>query len=82
MTSYLCNRKFFFSTTTVENLKRFGKELTNLLTDTPNEKEIICIYLAIDPKGQGDLQDHFGVLNDTIDYPDLCYQIVAQYNVT
>ena len=58
MTSYLCNRKFLFSTTTVENLKWFGKELTKLWMDTPNKKEIICIYLAIDPKGQGDLQDY------------------------
>ena len=26
--------------------------------NTPNEKDIICIYLEIDPKGQGDLKDH------------------------
>ena len=28
------------------------------MNGTSNEKEIICIYLAIDPQGQGDLQDH------------------------
>ena len=26
--------------------------------DKPNDKERICIYLAMNPKGQGDLQGH------------------------
>ena len=26
--------------------------------DRPNDKERICIYHAIDPKGQGDRQGH------------------------
>ena len=47
-----------FSTTTIENLKWFGHELTELWIDKSNNKERICIYLAIDPKGQRDLQCH------------------------
>ena len=47
-----------FSTTTVENLKWFGQELTEFWIDKSNNKERICIYLAIDPKGQRDLQCH------------------------
>ena len=38
-----------FSTTTVENWKWFGHELTELWIDKSNNKERICIYLAIDP---------------------------------
>ena len=45
-----------FSTTTVENLKWFGQELTELWKDKSNDKEKIFIYFAIDPKGQRDLQ--------------------------
>ena len=38
--------------------RRIEKELTKLWTAKPNDKERICVYLVIDPKGQGDLQDH------------------------
>ena len=47
-----------FLTTTVEKLKWFGQELTKLWKEKSNEKERIFIYLAIDPKGQCDLQGH------------------------
>ena len=47
-----------FSTTTLENLKWFGKQLRELWIDKSNDYERICIYLAIDPKGQRDLQCH------------------------
>ena len=47
-----------FSTTTVKNFKWFGKELTDLSKEKSNDKERIFIYLAIDPKCQGDLQGH------------------------
>ena len=48
----------FFSTTTVKNLKWFGQELTELWKEKSNDKERLFIYLAIDPKCQGDLHDH------------------------
>ena len=44
-----------FSTAAVENLKWFDQKLTELWQEKSNEKERIFIYLAIDPKGQGDL---------------------------
>ena len=47
-----------FSTTTVKKLKWFGKELTELWKENSNDKERIFIYLAIDPKCQGNLQGH------------------------
>ena len=47
-----------FSTTAVEKLKWFDQKLTELWKEKSNEKERIFIYLAIDPKGQGDLQGH------------------------
>ena len=47
-----------FSTTAVENLKWFDQKLTELWKEKSNEKKRIFIYLAIDPKGQGDLQGH------------------------
>ena len=47
-----------FSTTTVKNLKWFVQELTELWKEKSNDKERIFIYLAIDPKCQGDLQGH------------------------
>ena len=47
-----------FSTTTVKNLKWFGRELTQLWKEKSNDKERLFIYLAIDPKCQGDLQGH------------------------
>ena len=47
-----------FSTTTVKNLKWFGRELTELWKEKSNDKERWFIYLAIDPKCQGDLQSH------------------------
>ena len=47
-----------FSTTCVKNLKWFGQELTELFKEKSNDKERLFIYGAIDPKCQGDLQDH------------------------
>ena len=47
-----------FSTTTVKILKWFGKELTELWKENSNDKKRLFIYLAIDPKCQGDLQGH------------------------
>ena len=47
-----------FSTTTVKNLKWFGQELTELWKEKSNDKGRILIFLAIDPKCQGGLQDH------------------------
>ena len=47
-----------FLTTTVEKLKWFGQESTELWKEKSNEKETIFIYLASDPKGQVDLQGH------------------------
>ena len=44
------------STTTVDNLKLFGQELTELWIYKCNDEQRIWIYLAIDPKGQRDLQ--------------------------
>ena len=46
------------SMTTVDKLKTFGQELTELWTDEPSDKQRIGIYFAIDPKGQSDLQGH------------------------
>ena len=47
-----------FSTTTVKNLKWFGQELTEWWKEKSNDKGGIFIFLAIDPKCQGDLQGH------------------------
>ena len=47
-----------FSTTAVEKLKWLYKNLTELWKEKSNKKERIFIYLAIDPKGQVDLQGH------------------------
>ena len=33
---------------------------------------------SIDPKGQSDLQRHIIFIYDTVDYPDLCDQIVTK----
>ena len=53
-----------FSTTTFKKMKWFGKELTELWKENSNDKERIFIYLAIDPKCQGDLQGHMIFLYD------------------
>ena len=45
-----------FSTTNFKNLKWFGQELTELWNEKANDKGRILIFLAIDPKSQGDLQ--------------------------
>ena len=47
-----------FSTTNVKNLKWFGQDLTELWKEKSNNKGRILIFLAIDPKCQGDLQGH------------------------
>ena len=47
-----------FSITTVKHLKWFGQELTEWWKEKSNDKERIFIYLAIDPKCQGDLPGH------------------------
>ena len=47
-----------FSTTNVKNLKLFGQELTESWKEKSNDKGRILIFLAIDPKCQGDLQGH------------------------
>ena len=47
-----------FSTTTVKNLKWFGQELTQFWKEKSNDIERIFIYLSIDPKCHGDLQNH------------------------
>ena len=47
-----------FSTTTVKDLKWFGRELTELWKEKSNDKGRIFIFLAIDPKCQGDLQGY------------------------
>ena len=47
-----------FSTTNVKNLKWFGQELTELWKEKSNDKGRMLIFLAIDPKCQGDLQGH------------------------
>ena len=45
-----------FSTTTVKKLKWFGQELTELWKEKSNDKGRIFIFLAINPKCQGDLE--------------------------
>ena len=72
-----------FSTTTVENLKWFGHELTGLWIDKSSNKERICIYLAIDPKGQRDLQCHmiFDMSSTSYGLPRSLWPIVTQSNV-
>ena len=47
-----------FLTTTVDNLKLFGQELTELWIYKSNDKERIWVYLAIGLKGQRVLQCH------------------------
>ena len=47
-----------FLKTTVKNLKWFCQELTESWKEKSNDKGRIFIFLAIDPKCQGDLQGH------------------------
>ena len=72
-----------FSTTTVKNFEWFGRELMELWKEKSNEKERLFIYLAIDPKCQGDLQGHMIFLwpQSYMDYRDLSDKFVTLSNV-
>ena len=47
-----------FLTTTVWKIKVIWPRIDEVMKEKSNEKERISIYLASDPKGQGDLQGH------------------------
>ena len=64
-----------FSTTTVENLKWFGQELTELWKDKSNDKEKIFIYLTFK------VTWYFIWPQSHMDIPYLSDQIVTVSNV-
>ena len=72
-----------FSKTTDKKLKWFGQELTELWKEKSNDKGRIFIFLAINPKCQGDLEGQmiFYMTQSYMDYQDLSDQFVAQSKV-
>ena len=64
---YICRSSIWFDLSRFEpnptvintNISKwFGQELTELWIAKSNDKERICIYVAIDPKGKRDIEGH------------------------
>ena len=58
MTLYFCNRKFHFQRPQFGKFEVIQSIIDGVMNDKSNDKERICIYLAIDQIVRRELQGH------------------------